>query len=148
MFYRINNKNIEEILQDFHFIVMYHPPMKLKNNTYFYPWEVWVNDEIIAQDIKDFKMRISGYNMLNDTEIFWNFCNTIEAINESKQKFGPLLTITDFIKKYHKKYLYGLSYGIVDTYDSQKLEQSNVMCILKKNNYDFSEYRGCLKKKI
>ena len=145
MFYRINNKLISEILTDFHFVVLYPPPVYITSHKLFYPWQVWVNNNWKAESEYDFSINIVSCNILEGRNIDWVFGISRKKFEYLQQKFGILYTqkFLEFIKWSTQMYKDGWSYGIVDTYDDQELE-SSVYHILVNRNYDFSVYTGPL----
>ena len=140
MFYKINNKNLDEILQDFHFVVLFPPPIIFMNNATFYPWQVWVNDNWVAQNIDEFEMTLCSYNTVNYKT------GIINWIFKTKSNKGK--DFQEFIIYAEKKYKNGWSFGIVDTYDFQNLDNTSIKNIFKKKYYDYSIYQGVLKKKL
>lgn len=148
MFYRINNKTIFDILEDFHCIVVYPPPVKLSKDKMFYPWQVWTNVNWFANSVREFKMSIASFNLLNGHTVRWIFGTTREIEQFIFQKFKNISPqqYSEFNSWLMDKYLKeGWSYGIVDTYDDQEIN-TDIMYKLKTKKYDYSCYIGCVTK--
>ena len=133
MFYKINNKSVENVLEDFHFIVMYSLPVKSEQGWYF-PWQIWTNDNWIQKKVSDFVMSMTAHNYHNTSEIDWKFF--------TRRETPKIMNYYEFMCWAYDKYVSeGWSYGIVDSFDDREI-QSSIVERMNRKKYDYTPYIG------